>query len=762
MNLIAICIAFIVSIVSVGTPLFFQVISKFDEKYHSEKIIELFKRESGFKLLKVFLIASPISVLSYIIASTLLVNFHKEIYAQILNWITFTLLTLTILLLIQFIYFSFIVLKYSIPSSFIKARINYLKKSTKRKRIEKEENLEVVTNFFLYSIQKELIDTCSLIPDYMFYVFFNYRENFKGERFKFPDKFYETTYLIAQELSLTNSVRLKILDYRASGFYWLVGEDKIISEETYGILWANLRFLIANKKDDAIHKYWGQAFDHFEYNLRIPDSIYSSPLSTEKVNQDEIKKIEKERLEFLDFHYYLGGLLLYENRAECIRRLWDYTNSEPPRYPLLPFAMGDIFKRYFDLCQIFDKKIWEKAARFGFPRIDSINFDWFANSWIKKYLILLFLRQYTLRRYYIYQEFLTLPKSPETQALKKHWIDNVQRFIDELKEVLANSELLKVLHLDHITEEWCKVEKKPHPLELADNFKRQLEEDFGQAIINQPVSPEKENKFWASSKDEFEKAIREYKDVVTSNVPTDGKNWRDPFNITGSWTTADKNIFAEDQPSDHLNYDSFFAEQVANNMRWAISETFLMVTTQGYLLKEEDLFKAIDNLKIAEKPNDFVIISFKNNIEYYISVLKVSGLSKSYYKDVALIDIWNCSGHIVGNTFFIVKKSDLPWLEFKEPASKWGIIWEQEEMIIPDKHISASIIDLHEHPEISRKLKEEGNKENLDDKVLVTIDMLAQVLWKKDAKVIALQVASAYEERGIPNKLEEIKSFDKI
>jgi len=364
--------------------------------------------------------------------------------------------------------------------------------------------------------------------------------------------------------------------------------------------------------------------------------------------------------------------------------------------------------------------------------------------------------------YYIYQEFLTLPKSPVSQAIKKHWIDNIQRFIDELKEFLANSELLQDLQLEHITEGWCRDENKIYPLELVDKFKCQLEEDFGLAIINQPVSPEKEKKFWASSKDEFEKAIEEYKDVVTSNVPKDGVKWRYPFEIHGSWKTADKSIFAEDQPSDHLNYDSFFAKQVANNMRGAISETFLLVTTQGYVLKEEDLFQAIDNLEITENPNDFVIISFKNNIEYYISVLKVSGLCKSNYKGVALIDIWNCSGQIVGNTFSIVKKSDLPWLEFKKPASKWEIEWKQEEMIIPDKYISASIIDLHKHHEVIEKLKEKGNKEDLDDKVLVAIEMLALIHWKKDAKVIALQVASAYEDRGLPNKLEEVKPFDEI
>jgi len=761
-NLVAICIAFIVSIVSVGTPLIFQVISKFDEKYHSEKVIDLFKKESYFILLKWLLIIAPLVVLSYIIISTLVVQFHEEVYSKILYWISLILLIVTVLLLIQFIYFSFTVLKYSISSSFIKARINYLKKSTKRKRIEKEDNLEVVTNLFIYSIQKELIDTCSLIPDYMFYVFFNYRENFKDERCKFPDKFYETTCLIAQELALSNSVRLKKLDYRASGFYWLIGEDRIISEETYSILWVNLKFLIVYKKDDAILKYWGQAFDHFEYRLRIPSSIYLSPSSREKVNQDEIDKIEKERSEFLDFHYYLGGLLLFEERIECIRRIWDHTNSEPPRYPLLPFAMGEIFKRYFDLCQTFDKDLWEKASRYGFPKVDSVNFDWVVNSWIRKYIILLFLRQYTLPQYYIYENFLELPNSPESQAEKKHWIDNIQRFSDGLKEILANTKLLKTMRFDFITEEWCSTEKKIYPLKLVNKLKSQLEKDYGLTEINQTISHKKENIFLENSAQIIEEAIVEYEDVINNTIKIEGINYRKPFYIAGNKMLAPKSDFADDQPYDHLNYHSILAEHVANNMRGAVSETFLMVTTQGYLLKEEDLFKAIDKLKITEKPNDFVIISFKNNIEYYTSVLNVPGLSKSDYERIALIDIWNCSGHIVGNTFFIVKKSDLPWLEFKEPASKWGVEWKQEEMIIPDKHISASIIDLHKHPEVIGKLKEEGNKEDLDDKVLVAIEMLALIHWKQEAKVIALQVASAYEERGIPNKLEEIKSFDKI
>lgn len=233
MNFIKICIAFIVAIVSIGTPLVFQVISKFEERYQSEKIIELFKKESFLWLLKTLIIASPSLVLIYIVILNFIVYSTNSFYTKILTKLSYVLLFITFILVFHFIYFSFKVLKYSIPASFIKARIRFLKKS--KTRIEKEDNLAVVNSFFLYSIRKNMINTCSLIPDYMFYVFYNYRVNFKDNVIIFPNKFYETTYLITQELVLSKSIQLKNLDHIASGFSWLVGsvEDTKISNETY-------------------------------------------------------------------------------------------------------------------------------------------------------------------------------------------------------------------------------------------------------------------------------------------------------------------------------------------------------------------------------------------------------------------------------------------------------------------------------------------------------------------------------------------------
>jgi hypothetical protein len=753
MNLIEICIAFLAAIISVGTPLIFDVISKVDEKYQSEVISDLLNKKSKKKTFQILLIIAAISVALYIFISLILLKAslgHQSCYMKI---VSFPLIIFTALVVGFFIHFTFISIKFSRPSSLFLI----IKEKNKKERFRKDEIMDAFFDFSIHSIRKKDFNT---FYEKTIKHFIDISNEFKKYETKsLPNSFFQFGYRVTKELASNKDLDFNQFKYHTINHLWIINN---LDETEYSWLWRNLRIAIENHEDEMVIYYWKRAFQYFEYDLRIPDSIYSTPFTGEKENQGEISQKQKERTDFLDFHYYLGGLLLFEDRIKCIRKIWNHTNSEPPRYPLLLSTLGEIFTRYFKLCQIFDKDLWDKASRYGFPKVDSINFDWIVNSWIRKYLILLFLRQYTLQRYYTFDNFLELPNSPESQAEKKHWIDNIDRFIDGLKEVLANTERLKALQLDHITEKWCEDEKKIYPLMLVYNFKHQLEADWGQANIDQPVSLEKERKFWTSSKQIIEEAIVEYDNVINKIIQIENINYKKPFYITGNKMLALKSDFAGNQPYDHLNDDSFLAEQVANNLRWVISETFLMVTTQGYLLKEEDLFKAIDNLKVTETPNDFEIISFKNNIEYYISVLNVQGLSKSDYKGVALIDIWNCSGHIVGNTFFIVKKSDLPWLEFKEPVSKWGIEFRKEEMIIPEKHISASIIDLHKHPEVVQELQEKGNKENLDEKVLVDIEMLAVINWKKDAKVIALQVASAYKDRGIPNNLEEVKPFDEI
>ncbi|SFF36858.1 hypothetical protein [Sunxiuqinia elliptica] len=761
MNLIEICIAFVAAIISVGTPLVFQVISKFDEKYQSAKVIDLFKKESKFEWLKGLIIATPAFALLYVLISFLVVFIHENRFSNLLFIISALLLLSTGLLLSQFIFFSFKVLKFSNPFSFVEARIKYLEKNTKTKRVESDDSMEVVTNFFLYSLSKELVDICTLIPRYMVAVSRCYEKNSKNGIVEFPDKFYESTRYIAQEFSLSESARLKKLENVASGFDWLIGsaDGLKISEKTYNVLWSSLTYLVSNKKDDVVFAYWRRSSRYFEFELRRPAKIYSTPDSTDKVNQEEINQKEKERDEFRDFHYYLGGMLLSENRMMCIRKIWDHTNSEPPRYPLLPSTMGEIFNRYFKLCTTFDNELWEKAARFNFPKNDSINFDWEVNGMIKRYLVLLFLRQYTLRKYLMTQNYFSLPKSPDSQAGKRHWLECLPWFRERLEEYMADENFMELLRFDKI-EGACDERGLSRPLALIDEFKERLEADLKQAEVEQPISEEKEKNFLTVSKSLIESATVEYGNVLVKESGINGKEYNS-FYIGGEFQVVSKSDFADEQGYDHINYDSFLAESISTKLQMGISETFLTSVKASYLLKEEDLFPAIDRLGVIDKPEDFMIVSFRNNIKYFMDVLEVGELSSEKYKGIDIVDIWTCDSRLVRSMFFILRKSDKPIFVFEEPRRKWKETYEPKEQILSPEPIWASIIDLHKHTTVQGKLREQGLNDDLDDKVLVSIEMLAKISWKKTAKVIALVLANAYEDKGLPNKLEEVKPFNK-
>ena len=144
-------------------------------------------------------------------------------------------------------------------------------------------------------------------------------------------------------------------------------------------------------------------------------------------------------------------------------------------------------------------------------------------------------------------------------------------------------------------------------------------------------------------------------------------------------------------------------------------------------------------------------------MEYYRNVLKVPELNSGNYKEIVLFDIWDCNTNMVGNTVFILKKAELPSLNFDDPANKRKIDYKEEEKILED--IYASIIDLHEKRETKEQLVKEGVTEDLEDKVLISIEMNATIRWKKNVKVIAFKVISEYQDDGLPNKIEEVTQF---
>ncbi|SHI92623.1 hypothetical protein SAMN05444280_10831 [Tangfeifania diversioriginum] len=761
MNLIEICIAFIVAIVSIGTPLVFDAISKFDDKYRSEEILDFFEFKSKKKVFQIILVWIVIMIGIYIIISIFAIYSRVQFLNLLIIWFSYLIFTLSCVLVGLFIHFTFTTIKFSRPTSLQKLliEINTMSldpknRTTTRRRLFGKADIDsfgLITDFSINTIQRKDFPNFQKLINHFIDV---YNKTFIAQR-QIPEKFYETGYKITKVLATEKDRDFILFKKFTIDYLWLFDN---LDDTTYDWLWQNLITIVENGEDEMIFYYWKRAFRHFEYNLRRISPTYIQG-SFKHANQEEIDNRDKERVEFINFHYYLGGLLLYENRIECIRKIWDHTNSQPPRYPLLPSTMDEIFNRYFEFCKTFDQKLWEKALRFRFPRVDSVNFDWIIHSWTRKYLILLFLRQYTLPRYYVYEEFLRIPDLPETQAEKKHWLDNIQNFKNSLRDILDNTEQLKILRLDHINPEWCEKHKNLYPIEFLDTLKQKLEHDFNRAKKQQQISPEKKKAFLESSRNTINKTFKEYSSILNN------LDIKDSFNsvlINGESQLFEKSDFADDQEYTNLNYDTFLPQKMKRKIQIRISESFAFVTTQKYLLDENDLFPAIDRLNIFKESSDFIIVPFKINLNYYIEVLKISHLTFGNYRKVKIQHYWPCNSDLVGNTFFILRKSDLPQLVFNEPIHDLKEEFEEREQIIPDKKIYASVIDLYKENKIREIIEQRSSQKDLEDKVFALIEMNAEIRWKKNAKVIALRVASAHENVGISNKLEEVKPFDEI
>lgn len=81
MGIIEICVAFITVILGIAYPILLEVISRLDDKYSSQIVVELFRTELVFRLFRTLLIISLILILLWI-----LIEYMNPIYYIVFNY----------------------------------------------------------------------------------------------------------------------------------------------------------------------------------------------------------------------------------------------------------------------------------------------------------------------------------------------------------------------------------------------------------------------------------------------------------------------------------------------------------------------------------------------------------------------------------------------------------------------------------------------------------------------------------------------------
>jgi hypothetical protein len=173
------------------------------------------------------------------------------------------------------------------------------------------------------------------------------------------------------------------------------------------------------------------------------------------------------------------------------------------------------------------------------------------------------------------------------------------------------------------------------------------------------------------------------------------------------------------------------------------------------------LFRCGSNLKLDS--SEYVIVVVGVNLQYF-SMLHVEGLRNEgedwSYNGLSIINIYNQMNDLARQSFFILKKTDLPVIVYndmpQEIVDKFHL-----EKIDEHKNIYAKLLDLNK-PE-NENIRDEISETGVDDPsmmVLVCVGINTEIRYRNNAKMVQLKIFDQFDDRGTVNTLSDIKLYD--
>lgn len=740
MDLISICVYLIIGLLGVAYPILFQVVAGLDQKYNSTLILGLFRNEPESKWFRGFLIAS--------LASIFIWSFHFRAWSSlncsfIVNSALILATATTLGLVGSFFWFVSKILKYYSVIDFV----DYLiKKNEVGERKNDFRYFNAIADILYYSIDKQNITIVSTISNYIYAKFKHRRKLVSHDGVVYPEDYYTITYKIIEALGSVRNTQLNFLAYRSVGGVWLLGEweENRISPRTYFSLWQNLKLCLTYDRPDFIMYYWENASQHFNMQLKSVRPEHAANWSV--TNGEAISARQQERMQYLEFNFALGALLLYRKEYTTLRRLVNYTSSIPPEFVLLPSMMGEVCHWFFYFCNSFSDSLTHVDVKYPFPELDGAMAKESILSGIRDYIALLFLRQYDLYQYYYQLDPVEGPSVPQKQADKVLWLDNVNLLEEHVRAMIDKHEVLKGVGLSVTNEERLQGRVIPAPLEMIGRLKNALETSIQINLQTQEISAEKYQQFKQVTAEVLLETFQNYEALMNQeDVGNDVVNTI----IAGNSQVFDKSAFAADQGVTHLNFDSIMANVIANQFNGGVLYAFNRISSVRYLLEGKDFFEAIRKMGVNQ---DYIIISFGTNIE---------ALKSSYG---ATVD-WPCThlSYAASNNVnfnegvFVLPKSSLPKFVYKSPETEEVAKYELQELD-RDHGLWASVVDLFKNAEI-RQMQKAAREEDLYTKVLIFIFLQCVISFKKETTCARIEIVSPFGRQEIPHRLSDVKKL---
>lgn len=742
MDYITIAVAFLSTILGVAYPILLQVVTNLGEKYQSENILTVFKQEKIQPAFQFVLYTNLFLLAVFIISTSCCIQYQAWVYT-----ILYLLLIATFLLIILFLFLVKRILIYFNPQELLRHLIKKHKASVNHdnpcflsiaditiNNIKKDNEAfsRVLTDFFTEEFQvavnKNKKDSISDIPT-------NYL-NFLNR---------SSQAYLHQNTQNNNYLKNQIVSF---GFIFDYLDESSLSQQSVAYLWNSLNYYSISKNDDFLIAYWKKA--HQYYTSGIPAIHLGYDFETvQPINRAAHNQRNKIREDFLNFNYLVGALMLHTENNTALKRIFNYTQTLPESYEMLPETIGGIFSSFLEFEDPFDERFAFIEHTFPFPKMDGLKAHLLVKYAVRLYLVLLFIRLYFLHSTSYYRSPLELPSLPTDLNEKKLWLEKIDLFHFALEKILTNQPLLRSLDFTLVIDDnWLALNNKPSPITLLQTLKENIKESIEDQTLKQTVLPKELEKFKLESNLRINEAIKAISTASSSNVLVESKKWY----VKGLYHILDKSPFAQASGSNHFNYNTISGNELKKKLLSGFMETFYLSLTKSFVIKTENLLEALENLSIDES---YVIVSANSDVTYLTKNLNTPKFNNQFYDKTTVISFHNIPSRIIDFSLFILKKDDLPCINFLPPneneIKKYNLIPFE-----PAFNFFGNLLDLNQYPEIQQEVLKNHPDKSIETSVLAILWLNMEIQWKKDAKVLMIRIQTPYNNRGLPDDPKKV------
>lgn len=733
-------VAIFAAVIGLGCPLIITRIKGIDEQYGSTLLTQRFIHETSFV---VFVISMLVNV---VIVITLPFIMDTSTHARI--WIA-AQSSVVLIFLVSLVSLFADMLVYASPKK-LSARILDDYHNARRKGRKKDEELHFsqwvdLTPVLLVSADYELAQS-------VYTELYNYIKDFhskEGEKEKFDDYFLVGITRI-NELLCQKEQRLISVNNSNSILTLLISYKYSIPTTLYPVLWKNLVLQAHHGKDEWIMSYWEAASQRQQ--MRKFSGDYSIDAIERRDAQEERK--QREDWDFLEFHIALVAMLLQKGKYDLVKRMLSYSNSQPEEYPLVPSTVADILHAFNKINSTSNAPgaFLYYETRFSMPDMHGIS-DGKILGAIYSYLTLLLYRLYEIPWYYGGRYVLRNGiRTDNTSLAELHtWRDSLQIIKYWLKKVEANAELLKIVDYSE-----SNISERPNggtitPEQIIADAENVIADAERNLRENQPYGVEKVEAMYAEMVRILREAIQPYIVLVNEN------KWAEQQILNCSTAQPYPNAaFVNDPDVSYVNIEETMAHMVINHFSMEICKLFYMrCHGRSYRISHDDLLTALEKLQLSDK---YVVLSFGHVFENIVEpdgrLVKMNDNSWRF-RGVEIYEI-PTSGRLLDRTLYIVKKENLPNLQFSKPVQeqidKYGL--EQKDSTY---EIWASLFRLKGHTELQGKV--EQIKDHINEYALFTLGWQPTISAKEGIDAIRIKVWYQFIDDGNP---DDVNSVEKI